>query len=67
MAKAVSLGIMLPHVMLEERDSLRGVATLLVREARIVGGMHLRTSNIAGEKLGVEVARIAARRLDERR
>jgi hypothetical protein len=28
-----------------------------VREARIVGGMHLRTSNLAGEKLGREVAR----------
>jgi hypothetical protein len=38
-----------------------------VREARIVGGMHLRSSNLAGEKLGVEVARIVARRLDEHR
>jgi hypothetical protein len=38
-----------------------------VREARILGGMHFRTSNLAGEKLGVEVARLVARRLDERR
>jgi len=38
-----------------------------VREARIVGGMHFRASNLAGEKLGVDVARIVARRLDERR
>jgi hypothetical protein len=38
-----------------------------VREARIVGGMHFRFSNLAGEKLGVEVARIVARRLDEHR
>ena len=38
-----------------------------VREARIVGGMHLRSSNLAGEKLGADVARIVARRLDERR
>jgi len=37
-----------------------------VREARIVGGMHFRTSNRAGEKLGAEVARSVARRLDER-
>jgi hypothetical protein len=26
------------------------------REARIVGGMHLRAFNLAGEKLGVEVS-----------
>jgi hypothetical protein len=38
-----------------------------VREARIVGGMHFRASNLAGEKLGADVARIVARRLDERR
>jgi hypothetical protein len=38
-----------------------------VREARIVGGMHFRASNLAGEKLGAEVAWIVARRLDERR
>ena len=38
-----------------------------VREARIVGGMHFRSSNLAGEKLGVEVARLVAQRLDERR
>ncbi len=38
-----------------------------VREARIVGGMHFRASNVAGEKLGVEVARLVTRRLDERR
>lgn len=38
-----------------------------VLEARIVGGMHFRTSNLAGEKLGAEVARIAVRQLDERR
>jgi hypothetical protein len=31
-----------------------------VREARIVGGMHFRASNLAGEKLGVEVARQVA-------
>jgi hypothetical protein len=35
-----------------------------VREARIVGGMHFRSSNLAGEKIGAEVARIVARRLD---
>jgi len=38
-----------------------------VREARIVGGMHFLTSNLAGEKLGADVARIVARQLDERR
>ncbi len=38
-----------------------------VREARIVGGMHFRASNLAGEKLGADVARIAAQRLDARR
>jgi hypothetical protein len=38
-----------------------------VSEARIVGGMHFRASNLAGEKLGVDVARHVARRLDERR
>ena len=37
------------------------------REARIVSGMHVRTSNLAGGKPGVEVARLAARRRDERR
>jgi hypothetical protein len=26
------------------------------REARIVGGMHLRASSLAGERLGVEVS-----------
>lgn len=35
-----------------------------VREARIVGGMHFRHSNLAGEKIGAEVARVVARRLD---
>lgn len=35
-----------------------------VREARIVGGMHFRTSNLAGERIGAEVARIVTRRLD---
>lgn len=38
-----------------------------VRKARIVGGMHFRASELAGEKLGADVARIAAQRLDERR
>ena len=38
-----------------------------VREARIVGGMHFRTSNLAGERLGAEVARRAQRWLDEAR
>jgi hypothetical protein len=33
-----------------------------VREARIVGGMHFRTSNLAGEKLGAEVARWVAQK-----
>jgi hypothetical protein len=33
-----------------------------VREARIVGGMHFRTSNLAGEKLGREVARWVAQK-----
>lgn len=37
-----------------------------VREARIVGGMHFRSSNLAGEKLGADVARIVARRMEER-
>jgi hypothetical protein len=36
-----------------------------VREARIVGGMHFRFSTLAGEKLGTEVARHVARRLDD--
>lgn len=31
-----------------------------VREARILGGMHFRHSAIAGEKIGVEVARHVA-------
>jgi len=35
-----------------------------VREARIVGGMHFRSSNLAGEKIGAEVARVVAWRLD---
>lgn len=35
-----------------------------VREARIVGGMHFRTSNLAGEKIGAEVARVVGQRLD---
>lgn len=35
-----------------------------VREARIVSGMHFRFATLAGEKLGVEVARLVARRLD---
>lgn len=43
------------------------VAVDEVREARILGGMHFRTSNLAGEKLGVEVARLVARRLDDAR
>jgi hypothetical protein len=34
-----------------------------VREARIVGGMHLRSSNSAGEKLGEQVAQAVAARL----
>lgn len=37
-----------------------------VREARIVGGMHFRTSTLEGEKLGAEVARAVARRLGGR-
>lgn len=38
-----------------------------VREARIVGGMHFRHSNLAGEKIGIEVARVVARQLDSGR
>ena len=38
-----------------------------VREARILGGMHFRFATLAGEKIGVEVARVVARRLDESR
>jgi hypothetical protein len=33
-----------------------------VSEARIVGGMHFRSANVAGEKLGGEVARWVAKR-----
>ena len=36
-----------------------------VREARIVGGMHFRFATLAGEKLGTEVARHVAARLDD--
>ncbi len=35
-----------------------------VREARILGGMHFRFAATAGEKIGVEVARLVAQRLD---
>jgi hypothetical protein len=35
-----------------------------VREARIVGGMHFRHSNLAGEKIGRDVARVVNARLD---
>ena len=38
-----------------------------VREARIVGGMHFRASNLAGEQLGADVARRVQRRLGEGR
>ena len=38
-----------------------------VREARIVGGMHFRSSMKAGEELGREVARLVVVRLDQRR
>lgn len=38
-----------------------------VSEARIVGGMHFRSSNRAGEKLGAEVARLVALRLEDSR
>ncbi len=38
-----------------------------VRDARVVGGMHFRFAALAGEKLGAEVARVVARRLDDRR
>ena len=34
-----------------------------VRDARIVGGMHLRHSMAAGEQIGVQVARVAAEKL----
>jgi hypothetical protein len=33
-----------------------------VRDARILGGMHFRQSNLAGEKIGVEVARWVAQK-----
>lgn len=37
-------------------------AVLEVREARILGGMHFRSANVAGEKLGGDVARWVARK-----
>jgi len=36
-----------------------------VRDARIVGGMHFRSATVAGERLGVQVARWVASRLPE--
>lgn len=37
-----------------------------VREARILGGMHFRASNVAGETLGAQVGRWVAQQLDTR-